>query len=46
MKMKKIQKDIDKIFKKISKNKKYFYSAKDLALIDSLVKDGFKFQKP
>ncbi len=38
---KKIQKDIDKIFKKISKNRKYFYSAKDLALVDALVKDGF-----
>ena len=31
---KKIQKDIDKIFKKIIKNKKYFISAKDLALAD------------
>ena len=40
--VKKIQKDIDKIFKKISKNRKYFYSAKDLALVDSLAKDGFK----
>ncbi len=38
---KKVQKDIDKIFKKIGKNKKYFISAKDLALADSLVKDGF-----
>ena len=38
---KKIQKDIDKIFKKITKNKKYFVSAKDLALADTLVKDGF-----
>ena len=38
---KKTQKDIDKIFKKISKNKKYFYSAKDLALVDTLIKDGF-----
>ncbi len=38
---KKVQKDIDKIFKKISKNKKYFYSAKDLALVDALKKDGF-----
>ena len=38
---KKIQKDIDKIFKKIGKNRKYFYSAKDLALVDALVKDGF-----
>ena len=39
---KKIQKDIDRIFKKISKNRKYFFSAKDLALIDALLKDGFK----
>ena len=38
---KKVQKDIDKIFKKISKNKKYFISAKDLALADTLIKDGF-----
>ena len=42
---KKIQKDFDKIYKKIKKNKKYFYSAKDLALIDSLSKDGFKTPK-
>ena len=38
---KKIQKDIDKIFKKVTKNKKYFISAKDLALADSLIRDGF-----
>ena len=38
---KKVQKDIDKIFKKIIKNKKYFISAKDLVLVDSLIKDGF-----
>lgn len=38
---KKTQKDIDRIFKKISKNKKYFVSAKDLALADALIKDGF-----
>ena len=38
---KKVQKDIDKIFKKIVKNKKYFVSAKDLALADALIKDGF-----
>ena len=40
--VKKVQKDIDRIFKKISKNRKYFYSAKDLALVDALIKDGFK----
>ncbi len=38
---KKVQKDIDKIFKKVTKNNKYFISAKDLALADALVKDGF-----
>ena len=38
---KKVQKDIDKLFKKVIKNKKYFISAKDLALADSLIKDGF-----
>ena len=38
---KKIQKDIDKIFKKAAKNNKYFVSAKDLALADALIKDGF-----
>ena len=38
---KKTQKDIDRIFKKIFKNKKYFFSAKDLALADTLIKEGF-----
>ena len=37
----KVQKDINKIFKKVSKNKKYFISAKDLALADALITDGF-----
>ena len=39
---KKTQKDLDKLLKRISKDRKYFVSAKDLALIDSLIKDGFK----
>jgi hypothetical protein len=38
---KKVQRDIDKIFKKVVKNKKYFISAKDLALADALIADGF-----
>ena len=42
---KKAQKDFIKIYKKIRKNKKYFFSAKDLALLDSLVKDGFEIPK-
>ncbi len=43
--MKKTQKDLDKIYKKIKKNKKYFFSAKDLALIESFAQDGFKIPK-
>ena len=38
---KKAQKDFIKIYKKIKKNRKYFFSAKDLALVKSLAKDGF-----
>ena len=38
---KKIQKEINKVFKKINKNKKYFFSAKDLALLEALTTDGF-----
>ena len=37
----KIQKEINKVFKKINKNKKYFFSAKDLALVEALTTDGF-----
>jgi len=40
-KQSKVQKDIDKILKKITRNKKYFISAKDLALVDALITDGF-----
>ena len=42
---KKAQKDFIKIYKKIKKNRKYFFSAKDLALVESLAKDGFKIPK-
>ena len=42
---KKIQKDLFKIYKKIKKNKKYFFSAKDLALIEALASDGFEIPK-
>ncbi len=42
---KKAQKDFIKIYKKIKKNKKYFFSAKDLALVESLAKDGFQIPK-
>ncbi len=42
---KKAQKDFLKIYKKIKKNRKYFFSAKDLALVESLAKDGFEIPK-
>ena len=37
----KSQKNLNSIYKKIKKNKNYFFSAKDLALIESLKTDGF-----
>ena len=42
---KKIQKDFNRIYKKIKKNRKYFFSAKDIALIESLAKDGLEIPK-
>ena len=42
---KKIQKDLNRIYKKIKKNRKYFFSAKDIALIESLAKDGIEIPK-
>ena len=42
---KKAEKDFMKIYKKIKKNKKYFFSAKDLAMVESLAKDGIKIPK-
>ena len=42
---KKAQKDFFRIYKKIKKNRKYFFSAKDLALVESLAKDGFEIPK-
>ena len=41
----KAQKNFNSVFKKIKKNRKYFYSAKDLALIESLETDGFLIPK-
>tara|TARA_B110000881_G_scaffold217771_1_gene235892 strand:+ start:892 stop:2625 length:1734 start_codon:yes stop_codon:yes gene_type:complete len=41
----KIQKDLNNIYKKIRKNKNYFFSAKDLALVESLELDGFIIPK-
>ena len=41
----KSQKDLNNIYKKIRRNKNYFFSAKDLALIESLKIDGSEIPK-
>jgi hypothetical protein len=41
----KTQKDLDNIYKKIKRNRNYFFSAKDLVLIESLEEDGFTIPK-
>ena len=41
----KINKDFVKIYKKISKNRKYFYSIKDVILLETLNSDGIKMPK-
>ena len=38
----KAAKDLKVVYKKIRKNKNYFFSAKDLAIVESLKKDGVK----
>ena len=38
----KTEKDLDKMLKKIKKNKKYYFSTKDNILIESLISDGVK----
>ena len=41
----KIEKDLVNYLKKIKKNKKYFFSKKDIILIESLRSDGIKIPK-
>ena len=41
----KYQKDLNNIYKKIKRNKNYFFSAKDLALVEALLHDGFQIPK-
>ena len=41
----KINKDFVKIYKKISKNRKYFYSIKDVILLETLNSDGIEMPK-
>ncbi len=44
-KIEKIEDDLINIYKKIKKDKKYYYSAKDVILLDSLKADGIKLPK-
>ena len=43
--VKKTKKDIESVYKKIKKNKKYYISTKDIILLDSLKNDGFKLPR-
>ena len=43
--LKKTQKELENIHKKIKRNRNYFYSAKDLAVLESLEIDGIKVPK-
>ncbi len=43
--IKKTQKELDNIYKKIKRNKNYFYSAKDIAVLESLENDGITIPK-
>ena len=43
--IKKTQKELDSVYKKIKRNKNYFYSAKDIAVLESLEKDGIKIPR-
>ncbi len=43
--VKKVQKDLENVYKKIRRNKNYFFSVKDLVLVESLSMDGVKIPK-
>ena len=43
--LKKTQKELDSLLKKIKRNKNYFYSAKDIAVLESLESDGILIPK-
>ncbi len=43
--IKKTQKELDNIYKKIKRNKNYFYSAKDIAVLEALENDGLIIPK-
>ena len=43
--MKNLDKNLENILKKVKKDKKYFFSTKDIILLESLKSDGIEFPK-
>ena len=43
--LKNIEKDLENILKKVKKNKNYYFSTKDLIMLESLKSDGIEFPK-
>jgi hypothetical protein len=43
--IKNIEKDLENLLKKIKKDKKYFFSIKDIILLESLIADGVQIPK-
>ena len=43
--LKNVEKDLENLLKKIKKDKKYFFSTKDIIMLESLKSDGIKFPK-
>ena len=44
-KVKNLEKDLESVYKKIKKNKDYFFSIQDIILLESLKADGFKIPR-
>ena len=45
MQVDKVEKELEKRLKKIKKNKKYYFSTKDIILVESLISDGVKISE-
>ena len=43
--LKNVEKDLENLLKKVKKDKKYFFSTKDIIMLESLKSDGVKFPK-
>ena len=45
MEVEKAEKELNKMLKKIKKNKKYYFSTKDLIVIEALISDGVQISE-